>query len=51
VEDPTSYQDALRKALKNNVTTVIEVLVETKFPYSGSIAYGYWDIPSPYVHD
>jgi len=50
-EDPTSYQDALRKALKNNVTTVIEVLVETKFPYSGTIAYGYWDIPSPYVHD
>jgi len=51
VEDPTSYQDALRKALKNNVTTVIEVPVETKFPYSGTIAYGYWDIPSPYVHD
>ncbi|WP_291493374.1 thiamine pyrophosphate-binding protein [Desulfurella sp.] len=50
-EDPTAYQDALRKAIKSEGVTVIEAIVETRFPYSGSIAYGYWDIPSPYVHD
>ena len=50
-ETPEEYVKALSTAIKMNVPTVVETIVETKFPYSGTIAYGYWDIPSPYVKD
>ncbi|MGC8597612.1 MAG: thiamine pyrophosphate-binding protein [Thermocladium sp.] len=46
VESPNALRDALRKAINMNTPTVIEAIVERKFPYSGSKAYGYWDIPS-----
>ncbi len=45
-ESPDALRNALAKSISMNVPTVIEAIVERKFPYSGSKAYGYWDIPS-----
>ncbi len=48
-ETPEEYKEALSKALKMEVPTVVEAVVERRFPHSGTKAYGHWDIPSPYV--
>ncbi|MGC9106688.1 MAG: thiamine pyrophosphate-binding protein [Infirmifilum sp.] len=46
-ETPEEYTRALSSAIRLDVPAVVEAIVETKFPYSGTMAYGFWDIPSP----
>jgi len=38
---------ALERATKSNKPVVIEILVNRKFPFSGSPACGFWDVPIP----
>jgi acetolactate synthase-1/2/3 large subunit len=45
---PLDFEKAIAKALKMQAPTVVEAKVENKFPKSGTKAFGYWDIPSPY---
>jgi len=45
---PREFGSALREALGAGGTMVVEAEVERRFPRSGTTAYGYWDIPSPY---
>lgn len=45
---PAELGEALDKAMKMEVPTVVEVAVERRFPRSGTKAFGFWDIPSPY---
>jgi acetolactate synthase-1/2/3 large subunit len=39
----------VRKLLGLETPSVLEIPVETRFPYSGTKAYGYWDIPSKHL--
>jgi Thiamine pyrophosphate-requiring enzymes [acetolactate synthase, pyruvate dehydrogenase (cytochrome), glyoxylate carboligase, phosphonopyruvate decarboxylase] len=39
----------VRKLLGLDAPSVLEIPVETRFPYSGTKAYGYWDIPSKHL--
>jgi acetolactate synthase-1/2/3 large subunit len=45
---PGELEKGLGAALAMEVPTVLEVQVERKFPKSGTKAFGFWDIPSPY---
>jgi acetolactate synthase I/II/III large subunit len=47
-EDQESFRKALDDALKMQVPTVVEAVVERTFPKSGTKSFGFWDIPSPY---
>ena len=38
---------ALERAANSGKPAVIEILVQTKFPLSGSPAIGWWDVPVP----
>ena len=38
---------ALERATKSNKPVVIEILVNRDFPFSGSPAIGWWDVPRP----
>ncbi|MFX0080349.1 MAG: thiamine pyrophosphate-binding protein [Candidatus Hodarchaeota archaeon] len=38
---------ALERASKSNKPIVIEALVNTTFPFTGSPAWGWWDVPIP----
>jgi len=38
---------ALERANKSNKPVVIEILVNRKFPFTGSPAVGWWDVPRP----
>ncbi len=38
---------ALERAANSNKPAVIEIMVNTKFPYTGSPAVGWWDVPRP----
>ncbi|NVM17857.1 MAG: thiamine pyrophosphate-binding protein [Candidatus Lokiarchaeota archaeon] len=38
---------ALKRAIKSNKPVVIEILVNRKFPFSGSLTAGFWDVPRP----
>ncbi len=42
------FRSKLRDAKDSGGTVVVEAEVERRFPKSGTSAYGYWDIPSPY---
>ena len=44
---PEEFRGAMKDATGGG-TVVVEVEVERKFPKSGTKAFGYWDIPSPY---
>jgi len=45
-ESVEQIRSSVRQALTSSDTpTVVEIPVETKFPYSGTKAYGFWDIP------
>ncbi|MDA4124897.1 MAG: thiamine pyrophosphate-binding protein [Thaumarchaeota archaeon] len=46
---PGEFRKALREATGSGGTHVVEAAVERNFPKSGTKAYGYWDIPSPYA--
>ena len=45
---PAEFRKALRDALSADSAVVVEAEVERRFPTSGTSAYGFWDIPSPY---
>jgi acetolactate synthase-1/2/3 large subunit len=38
---------ALERATKSNKPIVIEIIVNREYPYSGSPAAGFWDVPPP----
>ncbi|MHA2398928.1 MAG: thiamine pyrophosphate-dependent enzyme, partial [Promethearchaeota archaeon] len=38
---------ALERASKVNKPVVIEILVNRTFPFTGSPAWGWWDVPIP----
>ena len=38
---------ALKRATKSDKPVVIEILVNRKFPFTGSPAAGFWDVPPP----
>lgn len=40
-------QPALKRAFNSNKPAVIEILTHQEFPYSGSPAHGWWDVPRP----
>ncbi|MFW9940234.1 MAG: thiamine pyrophosphate-binding protein [Candidatus Thorarchaeota archaeon] len=43
---------ALERASKSNKPSVIEILVSRTFPFTGSPAWGWWDVPIPeYLED
>jgi acetolactate synthase-1/2/3 large subunit len=47
-EDPQSFQRALKEAVRSKTVSVVETIVERRFPKDGTYSYGYWDIPTPY---
>lgn len=42
---------ALKRAFSSGKPAVIEVMVNREFPYSGSPAFGWWDVPIPTYFD
>ncbi len=42
------FEGSIREVLSADGPVVVEAAVERRFPLSGTSAYGYWDIPSPY---
>lgn len=40
-------QPAIQRALDSEKPAVIEILVNREYPYSGSPAHGWWDVPIP----
>ena len=47
-DTPASFREAMDRALQMEVPAVVEATVERAFPKSGTKAFGFWDIPSPY---
>jgi acetolactate synthase-1/2/3 large subunit len=45
---PAEVGEAMVTALGYESPAVVEVKVERRFPMSGTKAFGFWDIPSPY---
>ena len=42
----------LKEAVESGASRLIEVLVETQYPYTGGDATGWWDVPVPeYISD
>jgi acetolactate synthase I/II/III large subunit len=46
VEEESKLSSAVSSAIKVEGPAVVEVVVENKFPYSGSKSYGFWDLPA-----
>ncbi len=45
-------QPAVKRALESGKPAVVEIIVNREFPYSGSPAHGWWDVPIPtYMKD
>jgi thiamine pyrophosphate-dependent acetolactate synthase large subunit-like protein len=40
-------QPAIKRALDSGKPAVLEIIVNRDFPYSGSPAHGWWDVPIP----
>jgi acetolactate synthase I/II/III large subunit len=47
VERAGEVAPALRRAFESGETAVVEVMTHREFPYSGSPAEGWWDVPTP----
>lgn len=47
-EKPDELRRAVRKAASSGAVSVVETIVENRFPSSGTFMYGKWDIPTPY---
>lgn len=45
---PEELRRSLAEAVSSEGPVVVEAEVERRFPKSGTSAYGFWDIPSPY---
>jgi len=48
-EDPQTFRRTLREAVKSKTVSVVETIVERKFPRDTTNFYGFWDIPTPYT--
>ncbi|RJP31018.1 MAG: thiamine pyrophosphate-binding protein [Actinobacteria bacterium] len=52
VETRRGIAPALKRALSSGRPSLVEVMVHREFPYSGSPAVGWWDVPVPaYLED
>lgn len=52
IEKADEVQPALKRAFESNKPAVIEVIVNREYPFSGSPAVGWWDVPVPtYLKD
>lgn len=52
IERPEEAKPALRRAFNSGKPAVIEVIVDREFPFSGTEATGWWDVPIPgYIED
>jgi acetolactate synthase-1/2/3 large subunit len=47
VEKPDELKSAVKQAISSESVSVVETIVERRFPNSGTFMYGYWDIPTP----
>ena len=47
-EEPGDFKRAMKAALRSGTVSVVETVVDRRFPKSGTFMYGYWDIPTPY---
>lgn len=47
VSRPRQIQPALRRALQAKKPALLEIMVNREYPYSGSPAMGWWDVPVP----
>ncbi|MBD3228628.1 MAG: thiamine pyrophosphate-binding protein [Candidatus Lokiarchaeota archaeon] len=47
ISESHEIKGALERAVNSNKPSVIEVLVNREYPYSGSPAHGWWDVPVP----
>jgi len=47
ISKPEEVQPAIKRAFASGRPAVIEVIVYREFPYSGSPAVGWWDVPVP----
>lgn len=47
-EKPAEFSRAVRSAARSATVSVVETIVENRFPKSGTFMYGKWDIPTPY---
>lgn len=45
-ENPSDFTHSVSQAIKAEGPAVVEVVIENKFPYSGTKSYGFWDLPS-----
>jgi acetolactate synthase-1/2/3 large subunit len=45
---PEDFGMSLENALRMDAPMVVEAMVERTYPLSGTKAFGFWDIPSPY---
>ena len=52
ISKATEIKPALKRAIDSGRPAVIEILVNREYPYSGSPAHGWWDVPVPtYLKD
>ncbi|MHA1270026.1 MAG: thiamine pyrophosphate-binding protein [Candidatus Helarchaeota archaeon] len=52
ISESNEIKPALKRAISSNKPSVIEIIVNREFPYSGSPAHGWWDVPIPtYLKD
>ncbi len=47
VTEPGEIGPAIQRALDAQGPALVEVLVQQRFPYSGSTVVGWWDVPVP----
>ena len=47
VKKPGEVAPAIKRALKKRRPSLVEVMVNRKYPHSGSPAVGWWDVPIP----
>jgi acetolactate synthase-1/2/3 large subunit len=52
ISEANEIKPAIKRAIKSNKPAVIEVIVNREYPFSGSPAHGWWDVPIPtYLED
>ena len=47
IKEAKEVQPALKRAFESGKPAVIEVIVNREYPFSGSPAAGWWDVPVP----
>ena len=52
ISEAKEIKPAIKRAIESNGPAVIEIIVNRKYPFSGSPAHGWWDVPIPtYLKD